>query len=350
MTEVNSQHKHSPAEKKVLVRYGKNGLVGWFRHNERTLPKEKSKVIIKTERGLEIGEVVGKFCYRSGTFRKSNEEVEQYYQCEKKDMPIAPGGKFVRYATRQDLSEEVHINIGAADELKKCVQFVKEMKLPMKLIDVEHVFGGERIIFYFTAEDRVDFRELVKRLAKEYQTRIEMRQVGSRDAAKITADIETCGQPCCCARYLKILKPVNMKMAKLQKATLDPSKISGYCGRLKCCLRYEDKTYRELGKKLPKKRSWVKTSAGEGTVVDTQLLTQIVSIKSKDGSVFAVGVEEIQEVKPPAQGNQPTRKNNSSRRNDQGRQNSGKGGNGKKQGVRQSSKKSSNSKQQPAEQ
>jgi len=127
-----------------------------------------------------------------------------------------------------------------------------------------------------------------------------MRQIGSRDAAKIAADIEICGQACCCARFLKILKPVNMKMAKLQKATLDPSKISGYCGRLKCCLRYEDHTYRELVRRLPRKRTRVKTSQGEGFVVDAQVLTQLVSIRADDGTVFAVPVDEIEIIQLPS--------------------------------------------------
>jgi len=293
-TEAKSKPSHHPAEKKMLVRYGKMGIVGWFSHDEKHMPKAKSKVMIKTERGLEIGEVVGKFSYRGGVFKKNEESVVDYYEVGKADCPVKAGGKFVRYATAQDLSDEHHVNIGTKDELKKCKQVIKELNLPMKLVDIEHVFGGERIIFYFTADSRIDFRDLVKRIAKEFQTRIEMRQVGSRDAAKIAADIEACGQQCCCARFLKILKPVNMKMAKLQKATLDPAKISGYCGRLKCCLRYEDHTYRELVKRLPRKRMRVKTSHGEGTVVDTQILTQLVSIRTDDGTVFAVPVEEIE--------------------------------------------------------
>lgn len=292
--------KHNPAEKKMLVRYGRTGIVGWFTHEERTMPKAHTKVMIKTDRGLEIGEVVGRFCYKSGVFKKSEEAVVDYYGQGPENCPIATAGKFVRYATEQDLSEERHINTDAKQELDKCRQFIKEMNLPMKLVDIEHIFGGERIIFYFTADARVDFRELVKKLAKEFQTRIEMRQVGSRDAAKIAADIEVCGQPCCCARFLKILKPVNMKMAKLQKATLDPSKISGYCGRLKCCLRYEDHTYRELVRRLPKKRTRVKTAHGEGIVVDVQVLTQLVSIKTDDGTVFAVPVEEIEILELPS--------------------------------------------------
>lgn len=302
---------HHPVEKKMLVRYGKTGTIGWFTHEEKNMPKALTKVMIKTERGLEIGEVVGRFCYKSCAFKKTEEAVVDYYGVGQTDCPVSTGGKFVRYASEQDLSEEHHISIGAKEELARCKQIIDELKLQMKLVDIEHIFGGERIIFYFTAENRIDFRELVKRLAKEFQTRIEMRQVGSRDAAKIAADIEVCGQPCCCARFLKILKPVNMKMAKLQKATLDPSKISGYCGRLKCCLRYEDHTYRDLAKKLPKRKSRVKTSQGEGTVIDAQVLTQLVSIRSDDGNVFAVPVDEVEII------GQPTRQEGSQDDTDQ---------------------------------
>jgi cell fate regulator YaaT (PSP1 superfamily) len=131
-----------------------------------------------------------------------------------------------------------------------------------------------------------------------------MRQIGSRDEAKILGDVESCGQQCCCQRFLKLLKPVNMRMAKMQKATLDPSKISGYCGRLKCCLRYEDKTYTELKKRLPKKNTKVKTKYGEGKVVDTHILTQLVMVEVKDGQKVAVPLEELKVISPPA----PTKK------------------------------------------
>jgi cell fate regulator YaaT (PSP1 superfamily) len=140
----------------------------------------------------------------------------------------------------------------------------------------------------------VDFRELVKNLAHEYQTRIEMRQIGSRDEAKLLGDVESCGQECCCIRFLKMLKPVNMRMAKMQKATLDPSKISGYCGRLKCCLRYEDETYTELKRHLPRKNTKVKTKDGYGKVVDTQILTQLVVVEYDDGEKAAMPVDEIE--------------------------------------------------------
>ncbi len=168
----------------------------------------------------------------------------------------------------------------------------------MKIVDAEHIFGGERIIFYFMSDGRVDFRELVKKVAHEYQTRIEMHQIGSRDEAKLLGDVESCGQQCCCQRFLKLLKPVNMRMAKMQKATLDPAKISGYCGRLKCCLRYEDKTYTELKKRLPKKNTRVKTIHGQGKVVDTQILTQLVMVEYESGEKAAVSVDEIEIIGP----------------------------------------------------
>ena len=309
-SENKPKYKHSAANRQMLVSYSKMGFLGWFRHHEKQLRKADTRVVIETERGLEIGYVVGPYCCKAGQFRKTREQLTDYFGVSPTEYPFAQGGKFVRYATAGDIREEKHINKGAEDELKRCKQFIKEMNLSMKTVDIEHIFGGERIIFYFTSEDRVDFRDLVKRLAKEYQTRIEMRQVGSRDAARITADVETCGQQCCCARFLKILKPVNMRMAKLQKATLDPSKISGYCGRLKCCLRYEDQTYRELGKGLPKRRTRVQTSQGPGVVIDAQVLTQLVKVKSDDGSIFAVPIEDIKIIKPNEDNNKGSKSDN----------------------------------------
>ena len=135
----------------------------------------------------------------------------------------------------------------------------------MELVDVEHLFGGERIVFYFLAEKRVDFRELVKDLAREYQTRIEMRQIGVRDEAKLLADYGDCGKPVCCNTHMTVMPPVSMRMAKLQKSTLDPSKISGRCGRLKCCLRFEQDVYEEFQKELPPPGTRVVTAKGQGT-------------------------------------------------------------------------------------
>jgi len=282
------------SKKLMLVRYGQMGTLGWFEHNLGRISKLHSKVVIQTDRGLELGDVVGPWCYRAGQFRQSCEQVKDYYSRSGAEQSFGTGGTFVRYATTQDISEEKHLQKNAQQELECCRRFVKELELPMKLVGAEHVFGGERIIFYFTSDGRVDFRELVKKLAHEYQTRIEMRQIGSRDEAKLVADYEICGQLCCCRNFLKILKPVSMRMAKLQKATLDPSKISGHCGRLRCCLRYEDDTYQQLKERLPKRNTQVKTAYGEGKVVNTQILTQLVVVRSDDGKEFAVPVEEIE--------------------------------------------------------
>jgi cell fate regulator YaaT (PSP1 superfamily) len=282
------QEKH---KKYMLVRYGQMHNLGIFEHNESSIPKTAARVVVKTAKGLELGCIVGHFShYKSGQFRMDNKQIKKYYQDSMIDFDTEASGRFIRYATADDIGEERHLQRIAKEELKFCKQLVKEMSLPMDVIDVEHIFGGD---------GRVDFRELVKKLAHEYQSRIEMRQIGSRDEAKLLGDIETCGQECCCIKFLQALKPVNMRMAKMQKATLDPSKISGYCGRLKCCLRYEDATYIELKKRLPKKRAKVKTQYGVGKVLDVQILTQLVMVELESGQQAAVGVEEIEVLEAP---------------------------------------------------
>jgi len=281
----------------MLVRYGRTDMLGWFSHNESKIPRATARVVIKTDRGLELGQLVGQLCpYRAGQFKFDQMQINSYFRDSEIDYSCDVVGKFVRYATAEDLSEEKHLNKIAQEEMENCSQTAEEMGLPMKIVEAEHVFGGERIIFYFMSDGRVDFRNLVKKLAHEYQTRIEMRQIGSRDEAMLLGDVETCGQECCCKRFLKALKPVNMRMAKMQKATLDPSKISGYCGRLKCCLRYEDETYTDLKKRLPKKGAIVKTPSGQGKVVNVQILTQLVMVMFEDGKRIAVPVEEIEIV------------------------------------------------------
>ena len=293
--------KQAKKKKYMLVRHGRMDTLGWFEHNETQIPKLPTRVVLKTDRGLELGQLVGQLGpYKGGQFRLHQDQIKKYFDDSEIDYSFDPAGKFVRYATSDDISEEKHLQKIAKGEMEYCRRLVEELDLPMKIVDAEHVFGGERIIFYFMSDGRVDFRQLVKKLAHEYQTRIEMRQIGSRDEAKILADYETCGQECCCKRFLKVLKPVNMRMAKMQKATLDPSKISGYCGRLKCCLRYEDKTYTELKERLPKKNTRVKTKYGEGKVVDTQILTQLVVVEHDEGAKTAIPVEELEVISSQA--------------------------------------------------
>jgi cell fate regulator YaaT (PSP1 superfamily) len=301
MTEVPAAKPRQARTKKyMLIRYGRMNTVGLFEHNESKIPKLSARVVVKTERGLELGYIVGPLTfYKAGQIKLTDEQIKSYFGEGGTEFSFEQAGKFIRFATAEDVSEEQHLQKIAKEEIECCKRFAEELNLSMKVVDAEHIFGGERIIFYFKSDGRVDFRELVKRLAQEYQTRIEMRQIGSRDEAKLLGDVESCGQECCCKRFLKILQPVNMRMAKMQKATLDPSKISGYCGRLKCCLRYEDETYTELKSRLPKKGSRIKTARGEGKVVDTQILTQLVVVEYDDGEKIAMPLSELQIIGSP---------------------------------------------------
>ena len=307
MTEVPAAKPRQARTKKyMLIRYGRMNTVGLFEHNENKIPKLSARVVVKTERGLELGYIVGPLTfYKAGQIKLTDEQIKSYFVEGGTEFSFEQAGKFIRFATAEDVSEEQHLQKIAKEEIECCRRFAEELSLSMKVVDAEHIFGGERIIFYFKSDGRVDFRELVKRLAQEYQTRIEMRQIGSRDEAKLLGDVESCGQECCCKRFLKILQPVNMRMAKMQKATLDPSKISGYCGRLKCCLRYEDETYTELKSRLPKKGSRVKTARGEGKIVDTQILTQLVVVEFEGAEKVAMPLEELEVINsPPASADQ----------------------------------------------
>jgi cell fate regulator YaaT (PSP1 superfamily) len=168
------------------------------------------------------------------------------------------------------------------EEFQRCERIIRKSGLEMNLVKLEHIFGGERIIVYYVADGRVDFRELVKMLASEFQTRIEMRQIGVRDETKLMADFGDCGKEVCCNSHLVTMPPVSMKMAKLQKATLDPTKISGRCGRLKCCLRFEFDVYQEMQSELPRVGRRVQTPDGPGKVVGQEILRQQVQVELED--------------------------------------------------------------------
>lgn len=212
-----------------VIRYGAMRLLGVFSPAGNREYRRGMHVIARTDRGLEAGEVL----------------------CEATPETLArlkdPGaGQILREMSADDRRELDRIAQYAEREIDVCRQHVARLGLKMELIDVEHIFGGERVVIYYLAENRVDFRELVRILAGEFQTRIEMRQIGVRDEAKLLADYGDCGCPVCCNTHLVQMPPVSMRMAKLQKATLDPTKISGRCGRLKCCLRYEYETYDQM--------------------------------------------------------------------------------------------------------
>jgi len=294
------------------VRYGYMGYIGEFRYAPGMLFGCGGKVVIQTPRGTEIGEQKSLTC--SGCDKSiSRQQIMKYVKNSGPEFYRLKAGRILRLATAQDLLEQGKLNMEAAQELKRAKELVREMNLPMRMIACEHLLGGERVIYHFMSEDRVDFRELVRRIAQEYHTRVEMHQVGARDEARLIADYEICGRECCCKNFLKKLRPVNMRMAKLQKATLDPSKVSGRCGRLRCCLRYEHEGYESLDKSLPRGGSRVRTAKGLATVTDRQVLTQLLTLAYDDGGKFeTVAVEEVLErnlprLERPPQAFQPDR-------------------------------------------
>ncbi len=275
----------APPPKSIVCRYGQTRQIAELPYDGDEKPGCGTKMVIRTRRGIELAEMLTSTCPNSGCGKSvSRKEMLQYIEKSGgKDFPFSSQGRILRMAAAEDIAEQTRLDARKSEMVRYSKGIVKEMGLDMRLVDVELLLGGERIIFYYTAEQWVDFRQLVKRLASEYQTRIEMHQVNAREEARLVADYERCGQYCCCKGFLKVLKPISMRSAKVQKATLDPSKISGRCGRLMCCLRYEDQTYETLRKRLPHRKKRVWTDDGLGTVVDTQILTQLVLVKLDTG-------------------------------------------------------------------
>ena len=230
-------------------------------------------VIIDTARGAEFG-----IC------AVGNHRIQQ------KDV-VAPLRQVIRRATSQDerIASENRVKEKRAYEI--CLQKIQEHGLDMQLVSAEMAFDGSKILFYFTADERVDFRELVKNLAFIFHTRIELRQIGVRDKAKMVGGLGICGRPFCCASFLDDFQPVSLKMAKTQNLSLNPTKISGTCGRLMCCLKYEQDAYEDLIRTSPRVDSFVDTPEGRGTVVDTELLRQRVKVRMEENpdtiSVFS---------------------------------------------------------------
>ncbi len=249
----------TPAEDlSYVVRYGVTRILGEFTARGFGSLARGTSVIVRSDRGHEWGTVLS----------TATEQTRTY-------LGTAEGhGRIVRIPTTEDETERDKAILFEKSAFQGCLDLIRERNMQMQLIDVEKVIGGERLIFYYVSEQRVDFRDLVKGLAKLFHVRIEMRQIGIRDEAKLLADYGDCGQPVCCNTFLREMPPVSMKMAKLQKATLDPSKISGRCGRLKCCLRYEYDTYEEHRKEMPPVGATVVTKQGTGRVVGLELLAQ----------------------------------------------------------------------------
>lgn len=297
----------------IVVRFGYSQMVGEFPYYGDVKPGCGSKLVVKTQRGVELGEMLTSTCANSGCSKSvtRKEMLEYIDNSGGRKYPFFEQGKVMRVAEKKDLDESSRLEQSKHGMRTVVRGMIKSHGLDMRLVEVEPILGGERVIVYFSSEDRVDFRELVKELQVALENRVELVQVGARDEARIVADYERCGQYCCCKNFLKVLKPISMKSAKIQKATLDPLKISGRCGRLMCCLRYEDETYEALRKNLPHRKSRVGTPEGDGEVIDSQILTQLSKIRLDDGTIVAVPIEELTSpvlAKAPEPGERPVRK------------------------------------------
>lgn len=248
--------------KVIGVRFKKAGKIYYFSPAEFDI-KRGQYVIVETARGIEFGECV------IGIKEISEEEIVSPLKC------------VIRIADEKDIQKHRDNKAKEIEALDICLKKIKEHNLEMKLIDVEYTFDNNKVIFYFTADGRVDFRELVKDLATIFKTRIELRQIGVRDEAKMVGGLGPCGRPMCCSTFLGDFASVSIKMAKEQNLSLNPTKISGICGRLMCCLNYEQSTYEEIRKRLPKVGSTVKTEYGNGLVTGNSIVKEMVKVKLK---------------------------------------------------------------------
>ncbi|GAA0771059.1 stage 0 sporulation family protein [Clostridium subterminale] len=250
----------------IGVRFKKAGKIYYFNPGDLDI-KKGDFVVVETARGIEFGEcVVGMKELREGEI-------------------VAPLKNVIRKALEEDINANKTNKEKEEEAFKVCLEKIKAHDLTMKLIDVEYTFDNNKVIFYFTADGRVDFRELVKDLASIFRTRIELRQIGVRDEAKMTGGLGPCGRSLCCSTFLGEFAPVSIKMAKEQNLSLNPTKISGICGRLMCCLNYEQETYEGIRKRLPKVGSIVDTCYGKGEVVSNSVVKEAVKVKVnlKDG-------------------------------------------------------------------
>ena len=286
--------------KTIVVRFGYQKLVAELPYGGDAKPGCGSKLLIRTGRGDEIAEMLTTTCPNTGCGSAvSRKEMLQYIQNSgAKRYPFTTRGEVLRVATHDDLHQQARIDEMKPDMRADSREAIDRRGLPLKLVEVEPLLGGEHLYFYYKSDDpHLDLTDLSNEISEQYGgTRVEFIRVDDREEARLVADYERCGQRCCCKQFLKVLKPVNMKSAKVQKATLDPAKISGRCGRLMCCLRYEDQTYEELRKRLPHRKTLVETPDGVGQVWSTQILTQLVLVKIGSTAAAAYPVEDIREL------------------------------------------------------
>ena len=251
----------------ISVKFKDNGRSYYFSPDSNQV-KVGDKVIVETQNGNGFGIV-----------SEANFEVEE-------EKIVSPLKKMLRFANEKDIKRLEENKKKEQEAFVICEQLVAQHQLDMKLVEVEYSFDGTKIIFFFTSDGRVDFRELVKDLASKFHTRIELRQIGVRDEAKMLGGIGICGQPYCCKQFLSDFQPVSIKMAKEQGLSLNPTKISGSCGRLMCCLKYEQDAYEYLNSFTPHVGATVKTENGTGVVTDVNLITGNLYVKPLDSDLM----------------------------------------------------------------
>ncbi|MFA5146170.1 MAG: stage 0 sporulation family protein [Candidatus Omnitrophota bacterium] len=266
----------------VQIRLREAGKISYFSTSGMKF-KVGDMVIVEADRGLDYGEVLS--------------EAEVILDSDIEE----PLRKVIRKTNPWDIHQIEKNKKKIQEIMTTCTRKIQERKLSMKLVDAEFSFDRSKIIFYFTAEGRIDFRDLVKNLASEFKTRIELKQIGVRDEAKMLGGFGPCGRSLCCAMYLKDFEPVTIKMAKEQNLPLNPTKISGLCGRLMCCLGYEYATYKELMKGAPHQGEIIKTDKGAGKVVAVNALKRSATVELEDGKQIEVFYKEGQEAKGKGQ-------------------------------------------------
>ena len=261
-------------EKMILVRLRDSGQTYFYKSVDLDV-KEGTYVIVEHDRGLDYGQIISPKDAILGTESKE------------------PLKKILRMATQADLKQIEENRLKAKEAFTSCIKKIDEHKLEMKLVRAEYSFDRTKIVFYFTAPDRIDFRNLVKDLAKIFKARIELRQIGVRDEAKLIGGFGPCGRELCCARFLKDFEPVTIKMAKEEGLHLNPPKISGLCGRLMCCLYFEYEVYKTLSKGLPREGERIHIPEGKGKVLSVNVFKRTATIELEDGRQIQVNYKPI---------------------------------------------------------
>lgn len=261
----------------VGVRFKRTGKIYYFDPADSGC-KKSDDVIVETVRGLEYGQVI----------------VEKEMEEEQLTSELKP---VIRIATEEDHIRNIENRNRAIEAIIICEQKCREHQLDMKLINCEYTFDNSKLLFYFTAEGRIDFRDLVRDLAAIFKTRIELRQIGVRDEAKVVGGLGCCGRATCCSTFLPEFSPVSIKMAKDQDLSLNPTKISGICGRLMCCLKYEQDGYECILKKMPSKGEIVQTKDGKGTVANTYTIQELVKVVFHENDETVYRFYELDEIK-----------------------------------------------------